>query len=545
MMHKSLWTYRHSLIAFLTSLIILQVVSCTYLRVRMAGTPQLASLVTVGQLHKHFIIHDSEKIYQLTNPSIENKELSGTYQSANFQPVYYYEGRPNRYRKEERMVVHEVHIYVNTVLESNSGALVDIPLADVTEVRIIEQDTGATVASYVFGIIGGVLAFTLIMFLIILATKSSCPFVYTYDGNGFIFNGEIFGGAIFKGLERDDYMPLPELAADGGVYRVRISNELKERQFINLAELQLVEHPENTKVLIDGRGLPRLIQEEMLPERARSKNGKDLLPVLEQIDRQVYSFDELSADTNQVELSFTIPEDARRAKLVLNVQNHLWLDYLFGTFTEKFGWFYEDWIDKQNKMPADLLEERSNHQPLALSVLIETRDGWQLVERIPTIGPLAPRDMVVPVPLANIQGDQLKVRLQTGFLFWDLDYAAMDFSKDRSLLVHKLHPLQAVTSNEEEISELLTHADEKYYQQDRIGDMVEIHYRAIQAAEGNTLSAFLHARGYYNHVRDYKGLPKIGQLIQFKRPNYFDEYSRNVFLEWVAEEDQLATTSGG
>ena len=44
--------------------------------------------------------------------------------------------------------------------------------------------------------------------IIIIATKESCPFIYSWDGHQYVFDGEPYGAAITRGLERDDYSEL-------------------------------------------------------------------------------------------------------------------------------------------------------------------------------------------------------------------------------------------------------------------------------------------------------------------------------------------------
>jgi hypothetical protein len=54
---------------------------------------------------------------------------------------------------------------------------VEIPLADVKEIRIIEHDTGKTIASYLLTGVGVIAAAYAVLVIIVLLTKSSCPYV--------------------------------------------------------------------------------------------------------------------------------------------------------------------------------------------------------------------------------------------------------------------------------------------------------------------------------------------------------------------------------
>jgi hypothetical protein len=67
-------------------------------------------------------------------------------------------------------------------------------------------------------------------------TKDSCPFISVYDGNNYFLQGETFGGAVYPSLARADFVPLPA-AAIGREVNLMISNELKEKQYTDYADL--------------------------------------------------------------------------------------------------------------------------------------------------------------------------------------------------------------------------------------------------------------------------------------------------------------------
>ncbi|MBK6786045.1 MAG: hypothetical protein IPG79_21600 [Saprospiraceae bacterium] len=110
--------------------------------------------------------------------------------------------------------------------------------------------------------------------------------MYVYDGETYIFEGETFGGAIAQNLERDDYMPLPDIRGNHGHYKIRISNELKEIQYTDLAELIVVDHPENSEVLLDKKVTPCAFN-KISASKAKSENGDNLLSVL---DKKIMMF---------------------------------------------------------------------------------------------------------------------------------------------------------------------------------------------------------------------------------------------------------------
>jgi len=316
---------------FLVSLMIIYVAGCTYFRVKKASSEELVTILELGKIYKHFVLHDGLRVFHFTDLRVNENQLSGIIDTTGVKPILYNEYRQKRVKSYERSILQEVHIYLYNRGDALVVGEVELPLERISEVRIIKSDTGKSIAVFAATIVG-VMA---IVTIIIALTKSSCPYLYVNDGEDFIFEGEIYGGAIFKNLERHDYLPLPDIRPVNGKYQLRIANELKEEQFTNLARLVLVNHPAETIVLLDQKGNPHRIQDPQLPTQALSAKGEDLCLQLEKPDRNLFFFNEEGAAQNEITLSFDKPESAQQGKLILTAKNTLWFDWLFGEFTKK------------------------------------------------------------------------------------------------------------------------------------------------------------------------------------------------------------------
>ncbi|MCO6477375.1 MAG: hypothetical protein J5I94_12170, partial [Phaeodactylibacter sp.] len=541
---------KRRLCLFLSFLILFYTTACNYFKVKTAGPD---SLVELGELQKKFVVYQQlgagwGPAYILSEPELSETLLEGKLAFADKDtifdirwevtdpyaphgaykadtivsyapPFYYRPGRPRRYKSKEKPILSEVHIYVSGTAITEGWA--SIPLKNIREILIIEPDTGRTVASYLFtgvGIIAGAFA---ILLIILALTKTSCPYIYTYDGEGYLFQGEIYGGAIQRNLERHDFLPLPFLQPVDGAYRLRLSNELKERQYTNLAELVVVNHPEGSAVLLDSRGRPQLFSNPIPPQQALSEGGADLSAVLQAADRSAFLFNEPEPETKAVHLSFPKPEGARTARLLLNAKNTLWLDYLFGEFSQKFGSFHDTWIERQAQLPPEVRWQQTIDQQFPLSIYLNTRNGWELVEHLPTVGPLAPRDLAIPIDLSKVSGDKVELRLQTGFFFWEVDYAAMDYTDPQALDIQRVAATLAVDQEGNDHRAELAADDERYLAQPEPGMVAELRFPAVPVPEGKEQSVFLHAKGYYEHVRDYRGIPDFSELRKFRAPGHF------------------------
>ncbi|WP_210489321.1 hypothetical protein [Rufibacter aurantiacus] len=506
--------------------------SCNYYRLKEEKdlTPdKVASLPN----YKRFILHQDNNAWEIKNLAVKETSMTGTLSTVPEDLLQYIDPRPgsaNRYKRVDQAVaLNVVHLYVNEFAEQGNQAI--IPLSALKRIDIADKDTGATVASHVLGTIG-ILAGTLALITVIVAlTKSSCPFVYVKNGSGYHFVGETYGGAIFSPLERDDYMPLTGLEPTDGKVQLKITNELKERQYTNLAELLVVQHPTGTQVLLDQKGRPHSLTQVLPPQKAITSAGQDYTQFLQTRDSAAFSFNDAGANSSYLDLQFPKPAGSSMGKLVLHAQNSLWLDYLYGEFMKQFKGIYNRWAEKQKDVPAADLYKWQREQGIPLLVQVKTSEGWQEVERIQPVGPLASRDLVVPIDLTKINSPSVQVRLSCGFMFWEVDRAGMDFTPDEPLSAQKVSTATAIEKSGQNVKHLLAASDAQYLKQFSVGDAVELTFHLPRKAKAQSQSIFLHTRGYYEHLRDYTGIPNLFTLRDFEKPGHFMQFSRQRYTQ--------------
>ena len=512
--------------------------SCNYYKVKEVATHDISSIQNIGKLHKSMIIHTSTETFILNDIKVDSVLLSGRLKKAEVGSFYFNEDNKNkRFSTKDKEILNEVHFYLKT--GSIHPPYAEIPLNEISEIKIIDPDSGRTVASYVFttvGVLAGVFA---ILLIIVALTKSSCPYVYVFDGETYVFEGETFGGAIAQNLERDDYMPLPHLKGNHGLYKVRISNELKEIQYTDLAELIVVNHPKKANVILDKYGNPLLLINEINASSAISESGENILPALEKKDKNVFFFNESNSATNAVVMTFSKPIDVEKGKLIFSAKNTLWFDYIFGTFLSKFGSAYQTWMQNQSNLPREEQLKKISQNNFPISVYVKKNNRWQFVDEIMTVGPLAFRDFVVPIDLSGISGNKVEVKFETGFMFWELDAVAMEFSSDLVRDVEIVKPTLANGTGAKDWTHSLMYADEDYMIQPISGNMTEISFNIKPAGYGYTQSVFLHTRGYYTLIRDFSGLPEVEALNKFKNPSHFSYYSKSNYFKMLENEDNL------
>jgi hypothetical protein len=153
-----------------------------------------------------------------------------------------------------------------------------------------------------------------------------------------------------------------------------------------------------------------------------------------------------------------------------------------------------------------------------LSVYVKKDGAWQLIDFLFTVGPLASRDFVIPIDISESAEEEIEIMLETGFMFWELDYAALDCTKNSDLNITLLEPSLAIGTGSQDWTVSLKKTDNQYMVQENVGEVTEIIFEATPPDQNQAQSVFLHSRGYYELVRDFKGPPVILELNKFKRP---------------------------
>jgi len=146
---------------------------------------------------------------------------------------------------------------------------------------------------------------------------------------------------------------------------------------------------------------------------------------------------------------------------------------------------------------------------------------------------MAFRDLVVPIDLSKIHSNSVEIKLECGFMFWEIDYAAIDFSPNENLIVKKYNPSSAIDENGIDVKDLLLFEDQKRLIQPNIGNEVIVTFDKESNTKWEKESVFLKNRGYYEYIRDYKGKPKVKQLKKFKQDGALSIYSKNEYLHFI------------
>ena len=135
---------------------------------------------------------------------------------------------------------------------------------------------------------------------------SSCPLLFTWDGERFAFVTDFLGvGGVGFLVAPGEYatpdpteavrIPPGQLVEQDGRYRLRVAEPLEEVTWLDELQLVAYDHPESVELFPDERfsgtapfptGEPVLVSEKLFPVAARDERGRDLRERLLAVDRQ-------------------------------------------------------------------------------------------------------------------------------------------------------------------------------------------------------------------------------------------------------------------
>jgi len=347
--------------------------------------------------------------------------------------------------------------------------------------------------------------------VIIVATKESCPFVYSWDGRQYAFDAEPYGGAITRGLERDDYSELDQLVPDKGRYRLMIRNEVAETQYTNLMELVVADHTSD-RIALDDKGNLFSLSNIEPPTAASDETGRDLLTWLKAADRRIWEPDpETNPDASvrqDLRLTFPKPLSATNAKLVVNAGTSLWGSYMIKALSELQGSGMEDWYASIDNHPLNLAVLRAwseREELFMLKIEVEEAGGWIQRGLLLGGGPLVLEDRIVNLDVSRVPGDRLHIRMRPPKGFWAFNSFGVDYTPNQPVQVQVLHPIECRDSKGQDRLAQVAATDGSYYDMPNIGDRGYVNFMAPAAKPGAKRTVFLHARGYYRIHGDGTG----------------------------------------
>lgn len=407
--------------------------------------------------------------------------------------------------------------------------VVDQTLArsDVSELRI-NTTSGKSQFFMGMGIVCGII---LIAIGIAAATKESCPFIYSYNGESFVFDGEPYGGATMSSLQRTDYSELEHLRTVDGQYRLMLTNEVDETQHTDSLDLLVVDHPRQARAVLDLAGQPHCFQNLSKLSGARDETGKDLLIWLEETDDRGWNpdldhfsvQDSLLDTRNHITLEFPRPEVSEDLYLVSNVGTGQWGSHMIRVMLGMRGNTIDEFYTKINTIPEyqDQLRQWNEREELfLLGVEVEVGDHWEERATLHGGGPFVSENRALPLDLTGVTGDTIRLRVHPPIGFWRFNSFHLAWGETAASVV-KADLMSAVNEKGLDVSSLLEAEDQVYLDFPTTQEYAEIVFAAPTLDPEKDRTVFAVTSGWYGIHLYNDGPPEAESLMRLTyEPGY-------------------------
>jgi hypothetical protein len=415
---------------------------------------------------------------------------------------------------------------------------VDIRTVTTLEVYLEEARQWRTVGIGTSVFAGVLTVIGLVVVVVALASKSSCPFVFVETPDGVRLVGEAYSGSTSRAIQRDDLLELPPLA--GPTARLSLANHADETQYTDRVELQLVAHDADTRAVAGADARPMLVGAPRAPERVTTLDGRVIaLPAsdegsLWQSDMERATRSPEAPLRDGLDVTFAAPSAGATPVLELDVANTYWADVVLGRMFAAFGDGLEAHLTRQDlAASADAQRAWREREGINLSVEVFREGAWRSVGRVPTPGPAAVRRVAMVLPRGPA-GEPLRVRLSAGTGFWRIGTLALSELREAQPVVVRVPPSRAIQPDGTDARSQLAATDGNHQALPRRGDRLALEFALPEAPSGRARTAFLFASGYYRVHAQPQASRSVGTLRRLRdEPGSMVRFGFDLYREYA------------
>ena len=439
-----------------------------------------------------------------------------------------------------------------------------IPINDVLEFFVEKEEVDASLTTlFVIGLIGAVALTTI---LIKNATDKnndpqapplppaeppdttgpSCPLVYSFDGEKYVFDSEPLSGVISENLTRTDYTKLELLKQSDGKFKLLVKNQPEETEMIDELKLAIVPHNKSTYVTPNPEGEFFKYKKIIRPLSVTDENGNDVSIFFNEKDnikwQTLMPYDTSfrgGAERHSLKFRFPKPEGADYALLFVNCGTAYWGSKMIKVMLQLKGNKVSDWYGKllsNDKEMKKLLQFLEREELFGLYVNLLEGDKYIKKTFIPAGGPLKDEDRIIRLPLKNVTGKYVEFILNPPAGFWKIDQIGMiyDFEITGKDKIKVYDAVYAEDQDGNDLRSKINNIDKNYYAMPVYGNHAFVFYDVPPDFDKSRYDIFLKTTGYYDIHTD-KGKPEQTALIEeiLTTPGKIIEYSMSVYNQRI------------
>jgi hypothetical protein len=144
-------------------------------------------------------------------------------------------------------------------------------------------------------------------------------------------------------------------------------------------------------------------------------------------------------------------------------------------------------------------------------VSVWSQGRWQPQGFIWEAGPEIVKRQVIVLDLSRVEGDSLRVRLESAPSFWLIDLVALDSSAPAQPSVLELWPESGLDSAGADVASLIRERDGRHYIMEN-GAAAELRFRVLPVPAGRSRSYLARSTGWYRIHSPEAGEPDVALL---------------------------------
>ncbi len=353
-----------------------------------------------------------------------------------------------------------------------------------------------------------------------------CPFVYSWDGQRYVLDGEPNPAAIARALARTDSSALVHLASVDGEYRVLLTNEQDETQHTDSLALLAVDHFPSATVVLGQDGAVHALEHRQRLVSATDEHAADVLPLLIDVDQVSWLADLEEATThgsppdtrNHLTLTFRRPNTAGPVYLISNVatshwgalQAHTVLNVLAAEERLSLGGAalrqYQDW--------------NAREELFQLAVQVRLGSRWERRGLLVASGPYVSESRAMLLDLTGVEGDTVQLRLDPPVGFWRLNAFQLAWGESPT----QVQLLKARVARDEtgrDVRAQLASDDGWTLDQPQAPNVTQLTFPAPPVPAGLQRAVFARTHGWYEAHRHDVRPPDVAALQRLQtEPGY-------------------------
>jgi len=327
----------------------------------------------------------------------------------------------------------------------------------------------------------------------------SCPYVYSWDGNHFVFEAEAFGVALGKSQEYMSSSLLPSLKEDSLKLKVRIANERPETHYINYVTMDAYDCDLTATPYLDRQNIAWPVYKPEAPIAAVDHSGRNVLNDLKSKDGTYWESDLAQATVDSdledmIDLTFVNHSGKKEGTLVVDAINTRFINAIMNYLSGFLGDQYLPFMYATETDSELVRVVRTWMDESSLKAYVWNGQEWKVMGSILAEANAVPFSRVVR--FRTLEGnDTVRIRIKALTDVWKLDAFHVDWTTVNPLKAKPARLTSAIGPDGRDAMPVLSLSDMNYVML-LPPQHVDLCFEAVQPAPGKRVMYALNAQGY-------------------------------------------------